>query len=53
MHMIGCSIGALAVAFIYYTYRAYLHEQIQNAHTLRARVVYMLWVMANQARSAG
>ena len=50
MQTISGSIAALAVASIYYTWRAYLQDRARNQHTLRERVTYMLWVMANQAR---
>jgi len=46
--MISGPIAALAVASIFYTWRAYLQDRVKHAHTLRERVAYMLWVMANQ-----
>jgi hypothetical protein len=48
MHTICCNIAALTVAGIYYTWRAYLDRQVRRERTLRERVTYMLWVMANQ-----
>lgn len=50
MPSIVCSIAALAVACIYCTYRNYLVFRARHDHTLRERVTYMLWVMANHAR---
>jgi hypothetical protein len=49
MHTISCSIAALAVASIFYTWRAYTYNLAKRDQTLRERVAYMLWVMANQA----
>lgn len=43
-----CSLGALAVATIYYAYRAYQEKRQRRERTLRERVAYMLWVMANR-----
>jgi len=39
--------SALSVAMLFYAWRSY-HEKIeQREKTLRERVAYMLWVMAN------
>jgi hypothetical protein len=51
MHTISCSIAALAVASIFYAWRSYMYDREKREQTLRERVAYMLWVMANQARS--
>jgi len=49
MHTIGCGVAALAVAWIFYTWRFYHDFLISKQRTLRERVTYMLWVMANAA----
>jgi hypothetical protein len=50
MQAIWCSIAALTVACIYYSWRAYSSKQMRRERALRERVTYMLWVMANQVR---
>lgn len=50
MPVISCSIAALAVASIYYTWRAYREWLDRRQETLRERIAYMLWVMANRAQ---
>jgi hypothetical protein len=47
MSPIWSSVAALAVAVIYYIYRAYAQVQERKKRMLRQRVAYMLWVMAN------
>jgi hypothetical protein len=47
MQTIFCSAASLAVASIFYTWRMYQDVLIQKRRTLRERVTYMLWVMAN------
>jgi hypothetical protein len=42
-----CSVAALAVAGLFYTWRAYHEKLLCKQRTLRERVTYMLWVMAN------
>ncbi|MCI0684561.1 MAG: hypothetical protein L0Y71_20810 [Gemmataceae bacterium] len=42
-----CGVAALSVATVFYTYRAYVDYLKARQHTLRERVTYMLWVMAN------
>ena len=42
-----CGLAALSVAGVFYTYRAYTDYIKSREHTLRERVTYMLWVMAN------
>jgi len=49
MPTIACNVAALAVASIFYTWRAYRLAQLHRHRTLRERVAYMLWVMANTA----
>jgi hypothetical protein len=40
--------AALAVAIIFYSWRAYQEHQANRKRTLRERVTYMLWVMTQQ-----
>lgn len=47
MNFVVCATSALAVASLFYVWRAY-HQQIEHRDKmLRERVAYMLWVMAN------
>jgi hypothetical protein len=48
MHSFTCSVATLAVAGIYYVWRVYQLAQFKRQRTLRERVAYMLWVMANR-----
>ena len=48
MQAICGSVAALAVASIYYVWRAYFHEQLTQKRELARRLAYMLWVMARQ-----
>ena len=48
MHTICCNIAALSVACIFYVWRSYASEIASRERTLRERVTYMLWVMANR-----
>jgi hypothetical protein len=48
MHTIYCNLAALSVACIYYFWRAHVAKLARRERTLRERVTYMLWVMANQ-----
>jgi hypothetical protein len=48
MHLLPCSVAALAVASIFYVWRAYHDQHCRQEQTLRQRVTYMLWVMANR-----
>jgi hypothetical protein len=43
------SVAALAVASIYYTWRAYFRVHLQHERLLRERIAYMLWVVAQSA----
>jgi hypothetical protein len=45
MPTIVCNASALAVATLYYYWRAY--RQSNEQRDLRQRVAYMLWCMAN------
>jgi hypothetical protein len=48
MHTICCNLAALSVAWIFYAWRAHFARLARRERTLRERVSYMLWVMANQ-----
>jgi hypothetical protein len=48
MHMIPCILAALAVAGIFYTWRAYRDALMRRERTLRERVAWMLWVVASR-----
>jgi hypothetical protein len=48
MHAIPCGLAALVVANIFYAYRAYADGLLRRQRTLRERVAYMLWVMAQR-----
>jgi hypothetical protein len=48
MHMLPCGLAALAVAGIFYVWRAYQGASLRHELTLRERVTYMLWVLANR-----
>lgn len=45
---IGPSLAALAVAVIFYAWRAWREVESRRQHKLRERVAYMLWVAASQ-----
>jgi len=47
MPTLVCNASALAVATLYYYWRAYRQSYEQREHDLRQRVTYMLWVMVN------
>lgn len=49
MPVIVCNVAALVVAGLFYTWRAYHVALLAHHRTLRERVAYMLWVMANNA----
>jgi len=46
MQLFALNAAALAVALIYYTWRAY--GQKQHRKVLPERVAYMLWIMAER-----
>ena len=46
MPQIVCGLAALSVAAFYYAHRAALAFHQYRERQLRARVAYMLWVMA-------
>jgi hypothetical protein len=47
MHAMAGSVAALAVASIYYVWKAYFQFQLQRERTLRERVTFMLWIVAH------
>jgi hypothetical protein len=47
MTMISCSLSALTVALLFYSWRDYFDRINQRQRMLRARVTYLLWVVAN------
>ena len=49
MSPISLNVAALAVAVIFYTWRAYAVILRKKRTRLRERVAYMLWAMAEQA----
>jgi len=48
MNPIYCNLAALSVAWIFYAWRAHVANLARRERTLRERVTYMLWVMANR-----
>ena len=48
MQMLSGSVAALAVASIYYVWRAYFQGQLRQKRELAGRLAYMLWVVAHQ-----
>ena len=42
------NLAALAVAVIYYMWRAHDQVRVRKDRAIRERVAYMLWVMATQ-----
>ncbi len=48
MTMLPCSVAAMAVTSIYYLWRAYAFAMFKRERTLRERVAYMLWAMAER-----
>jgi hypothetical protein len=46
MSSIWCNMAAFAVVFLYCFWRT--HQQMLQRKQLRARVAYMLWVMAQR-----
>ncbi len=48
MEPIMSSAAALAVAVIFYSWRAWQQTHHRRQRILRERVAYMLWVVANQ-----
>jgi hypothetical protein len=53
MQLFCCYAATLAVATIFYTYRAWRQVRTRKDRVLRERVAYMLWVVAGlQGRSS-
>jgi hypothetical protein len=52
MQPIVTNMAALAVASLYYLWRAHYQTRQRRRHLLRQRVAYMLWVMAGQVESS-
>lgn len=48
MHVIPCGFAALVVASLFYTWRAYQEGLLRRERTLRQRIAYMLWVIAER-----
>jgi hypothetical protein len=48
MQLLCSSMATLAVATIYYAWRAYAHLQAQQNKLLHERVAHMLWMVAEQ-----
>jgi hypothetical protein len=53
MQMLCCNAAALAVALLYYSWRAYHHARLARQRVLRERVAYMLWVVADRMDCVG
>lgn len=49
MPNVVCGVAALAVASIFYTWRAYHGYVMEKQRRLRERIAYMLWMAANVA----
>jgi hypothetical protein len=47
MPTLVCNVAALAVAGLFYCWRAYHGQRLLRERTLRERVAYMLWVAAD------
>jgi hypothetical protein len=50
MEPIVTNMAALAVATLYYVWRAHYQTRRNRARILRERVSYMLWVMAERVQ---
>ena len=50
MPTVYCSVAALAVASLYYSWRGYAGHLAHRRRVLRERVAFMLWVMAKKVR---
>ena len=51
MELLCCNVAALAVALLYYTWRAYDEARIARQRVLHERVAHMLWVIADRMDS--
>jgi hypothetical protein len=52
MNVVVCAASALSVAVLFYSWRSYHQQLLQQHNKLRERVTYMLWVMANSGPEA-
>jgi hypothetical protein len=52
MQVLSGSVPALAVATIYYVWRAYFRVQLRHQRLLHQRVAYLLWTLAGQPACA-
>jgi hypothetical protein len=50
MQFVALGIAVLAIASIYYIWRAYREVKTHRAQILRERVAYMLWQAAERER---
>jgi hypothetical protein len=51
MNPIWTNAGALAVAVLFYIWRAYAQVQERRNKTLRERVAYLLWCVADRVET--
>ncbi|HBI42886.1 MAG TPA: hypothetical protein DDY78_08520 [Planctomycetales bacterium] len=51
MELLCCNVAALAVALVYYTWRAYDQARAARQRLLHERVAYLLWVIADRMDS--
>jgi hypothetical protein len=51
MELLCCNAAALAVALVYYTWRAYDQARAARQRLLHERVAYLLWVVASRMDS--
>jgi hypothetical protein len=49
MHSIICNLAAVAVAGLFYAWRAHYFANSRQHRQLRERVAYLLWVVAQKA----
>jgi hypothetical protein len=52
MQPIVTNMAALAVATLFYLWRAHHQTRLRRQRVLRERVAYMLWVMAEQVQGS-
>ncbi len=51
MELLCCNAAALAVALVYYTWRAYDQARAARERVLHERVAHLLWVVADRMDS--
>jgi hypothetical protein len=51
MELLCCNAAALAVAFVYYVWRAYDQARAARQRLLHERVAHLLWVIADRMDS--